>query len=114
MKAEIKRKVCGKLRTFAMPLAAVEEVSKVNDMPRQLGIALASGYGKREEILAVVEAGATHGDTGLTVEEIYADLGLAGMEKLAVDLWLAAWGDDSGNSLAAGKGRSARSASGAG
>lgn len=101
MKAEVRRRIAGQERVFSMPLEGVEDVSRVNDMPRQLGVALASGYAKQTEVFAVVEAGAKYGNAGVGVREVYDEIGLAGMEKLALDLWLAAWKDDSGNFRAA-------------
>lgn len=115
MRAEVKMKVRGKTRTFALPLGAMEEISAVFDMPRQLGIAIASGFGKHGEIRAIVEAGAKWGDVGdLTVDELFDEIGNFGFEKLALDLWSAAWKDDSGNLPAARKAESAPSKSGNG
>lgn len=107
MKAEITVEIKGRKRRLAMPIGACAEVAKVNKYPVELYEALCLGKGSQQEIVAVLDAGAKHGDDGDGGEAIAAAVGWIKAAQIARDLWSAACLDDSGNSDAAGKSENA-------
>lgn len=103
MRGRVMKTIAGREVRFLMNLAAIRDVGEVNDVPREIGVALASGIGRTKEVDAILAAAAREGGAKITLEEIFEAIGLKGMHDLATELWLDAWSDDSGNSPAAVK-----------
>lgn len=108
MRAEIEVEVGGERHTLALPIAGLEDVSKVNPYLTEVYGSLAMKVWKLDELRAVLRAGLKYGKSSLSADALIESEGLDKSRMIALDLMKAAFRDDSGNSnAAAGKATSA-------